>query len=118
MVPSLRQTHLRLCPAEDVKVLIFLHDVPGLPGLVLVREGRVGDLDLQELAESVPALAHPVDQEVGGRHQGLHCCVVSPVLVQPHTLTDNNSIVIVSIETFLLINIYYLFKIFPCTLSS
>ena len=36
----------------------------------------------------VPALAHPVDQETGGGHQGLHCGVVSPVLVQPDTLVE------------------------------
>ena len=66
----------------------FINDVAFLASLVLVREGTVGDLHLEELAESLPALAHPVDQELGGGHQGLHCGVVSPVLVQPDTLVE------------------------------
>ena len=72
----------------NIEPVVFLNDVPGLARLVLVREGDGGDLDLQELAESLPALAHLVHQEVGGRHHGLHCCIVSPVLVLPDTLGD------------------------------
>ena len=64
---------------------------PRGPRLVLVRELRLGDLhqqysysnnvlinsivsnDLvsQELAQPLPALAHPVDQQLAGRHQAL-----------------------------------------------
>ena len=81
-----RSTHFFVSLEVNVKPVEFLHNVPSLARSVLVREGNGGDLNLQKLAESLPALPHPVHQEVGGRHQGLHCCIVSPVLVQPNTL--------------------------------
>ena len=83
-----RSSDLSVSFEINIELVVFLHDVPRLTRLVLVREGDGGDLDLQELAESLPALAHPVHQEAGAWHHGLHCRVVSPVLVLPHTLVE------------------------------
>ena len=76
------------CFLVNIKLVGFINDVALLASLVLVREGTVGDLHLEELAESLPALAHPVDQELGGRHHGLHCSIVPAVLVLPDTLQE------------------------------
>ena len=81
-----RSCCLPQCFLVDIELVDFVYDVSLLAHLVLVREGAVGDLGVQEVAEPVPALAHPVHQELGGRHQGLHYGVVTSVLVLPHTL--------------------------------
>ena len=83
-----RSPGLPQCFLINIKSVCFINDIPDLASLVLVREGSVRDLQLQELAESLPALSHSVDQELRGRHQSLHCCVVSSVLIQPDTLQE------------------------------
>ena len=83
-----RSPGLPQCFLINIKAVSFINDVPGLASLVLVRESSERDLQLQELAESLPALSHPVDEELRGRHHGLHCCIVSLVLVHPDTLRE------------------------------
>ena len=85
-----RSCCLPQCFLVDIELVDFVYDVSLLAHLVLVREGAVGDLGVQEVAEPVPALAHPVHQELGGRHHSLHCCIVPGILILPDTLQKYN----------------------------